>query len=57
MIRYTTLYNGITLFELTYKRYCVSSNRKQVVHDEQKNSIAQDEGHFERRSVNGLRGQ
>ena len=43
--------------KLTYERYSVSSDGQQVVHDEQEDSVAQDEGHLEGGPVHSLWGQ
>ena len=37
--------------ELTCERYGFSSDRQQVVHIEEENSVAQDEGHLEKRAA------
>lgn len=45
------------LHVLTYERDGVSGDGQQVVHEEQEDGVAQDEGHLERGSVDALRRQ
>ena len=43
------------LLLLTYERYAASSDGQQVVHHEQEDGVAQDEGHLEVGAVDTLR--